>query len=199
MKTVIPVVPVVTIIYTLALLAPQFSLLAQASTGVKRFTSSAGLFVSYPSTWFPVGASKRQLTISSSRNRAEGMVSSTNQAEIAVLQDEMHTHNLLGVIAGYTKGATLISEKRISNTAFSSDSCTDLDELIVREPAVPREAVPRKPPDFRRTMYFCAVRERVLVTILTNIEGDRHQNQYRAVALEIARKIRVIKPPTILP
>jgi len=170
--------------------------LAQRNTSEmwRPFMSSRGFSVVYPGSWFRRGASKDSLSIVSSKGGAEALIIKHGQGLISVVEEGASTRGgIEAVIDRYVGKSTLLSRRKIRNSRAAPQGCDFLEELIVREPAVPPEDVPGSAPNLIYTEYFCAIGQHKYVAILKNYEGDRLQRDYRAVALRVAESIRLTK------
>lgn len=172
-----------------SLLAVAFTISA-STVEWKQFRSSEGFSVSYPGTWFTIGSSPDRLQILSAQYGAEGVVIKQNEAEIVALEAP-ESATLAEVIAQYKTGATVLRQRSLPVVRGAESSCTDLRELIVKEPAVPREDSPISVPHLINTQFFCQARDHKIVIMLRNWQGDAKQLSYQKVALRMAKSIRV--------
>lgn len=162
-----------------------------SAEGWQRFTSSTGFSVSYPGSWFRTGISTDRLQLRSSRGGAEGVGIRDGQAEITVIEAQSSSSQALAqVIAYYTRDARVTSHKRVSAQADKS-ACSSLEEVTSKEPAVPRPDSPITVPNIVNTDFFCEVQGRKIVTLLRNWEGDKRQQEYQQVALQMAKGIQL--------
>lgn len=164
--------------------------LASADTW-KEFTSPIHFSVSYPADWFRFGVSKDRLQLRSSKGGAEAVVIKRGQAEITVVEaEESSTKTLAQVIDYYTQGSSISSRSRISDKS-GKPACSDLEEVISKEPPAPPEDTLISVPNIVNTDFFCEVDGYKIVTLLRNWEGDNRQNEYQQVALRMAKSIRI--------
>ena len=168
---------------------------AFASTdGWQLFNSSTGFSVSYPGSWFKAGISKDRLQLRSSEGGAEGIGIKQGQAEITVMEAQASSSQTLAqVIAYYTQGTTILSHKDVPAEA-GKGGCSELQEITSKEPAVPPADSPISVPNIINTDFFCEVHGRKIVALLRNWEGDKRQEEYQQVALQMAKSIRLTQP-----
>jgi hypothetical protein len=166
---------------------------AFASTdGWQRFSSSKHFSVLYPGNWFRTGVSTDRLQLRSSKDGAEGIGISQGEAEITVIEAQASSkQTLVQVIAYYTQDTTVLSRKNVPVEARSR-GCSDLKEVISKEPAIPPGDSPIRVPMIINTDFFCEIDGRKIVTLLRNWEGDKRQQDYQQVALQMAKGIRLI-------
>jgi hypothetical protein len=159
----------------------------------QRFSSSSCFSVSYPATWFRIGASADRLQLLSSKDGAEGIVIKRGQAEITVVEGEgSPTKTLEEVIHYYTKGASILSRESIF-TKRDDQGCRDLKEVMSKEEAVPPADSPISVPHVVNTNFFCELGSHKVVVLLRNWEGDDRQQEYQLVALQMAKSIRLMQ------
>jgi hypothetical protein len=165
---------------------------ALASTdGWQLFNSSTGFSVSYPANWFKVGISKDRLQLRSSEGGAEGVGIKHGQAEIIVMEaEDSSSQTLAQVIAYYTQDTTVLSHRTVPAEA-SNDGCSEIQEITSKEPAVPPTDSPISVPNIVNTDFFCEDHGRKITTLLRNWEGDKLQEGYQQVALQMAKSIRL--------
>ncbi len=165
---------------------------AIASTeGWQRFKSSTGFSVSYPGSWFRAGISTDRLQLRSSKGGAEGVGIKQGQAEITVMEAQASSSQTLAqVIAYYTQDARVLSHRNVPVKA-SKGGCSELAEITSKEPAVPPADSPINVPNIINTDFFCEVHGRKIVTLLRNWEGDKRQEGYQQVALQMAKGVRL--------
>lgn len=165
---------------------------AFASTGGwQLFSSSTGFSVSYPGSWFKAGISKDRLQLRSSKGGAEGIGIKQGQAEITVIEAQASSSQTLAqVIAYYTQDTTVLSHRNVSTEA-GKGGCSELQEITSKEPAVPPADSPISVPNIINTDFFCEVHGRKIATLLRNWEGDKRQEGYQQVALQMAKSIRL--------
>jgi len=147
----------------------------------KLFTSNTGFSVMYPGSWFDVGGSGDRLDILSSPERTSGVVILEGQAEIIVLEDKKDG-SLSQFIDEYNRSATVLSRKHIANSRAAS--CASFEEVVARiEVGAERYII--------STGYFCALNRRKFVTLVNNWEGDPQQASWQAVAVTVAKSLRL--------
>lgn len=170
----------------------MFSVLAFASEDVwQRFNSSHHFSVAYPGAWFRFGVSPDRLQIRSSKGGAEGIVIDKGQAEIVVMEaDGSPAKTLVQVIKSDTQGAVVLSTRDVP-TEPNRQSCSVLKEVISKEEAIPAEDSPISVPLIINTEILCVIDGHVITTLLRNWEGDSRQEDYRQVALQMAKSIRM--------
>lgn len=162
-----------------------------ASDGWRLFRSSTGFSVSYPGTWVRSGVSTDRLQVRSSKGGAEGIGIKQGQAEITVMgAPESSKQTLAQVIAYYTQDTTVLSQKDVPGE-MAPKGCGNLKEVISKESAVPPGDSPIGVPTIINTDLFCEVDGQKIVILLRNWEGDKRQEEYRQVALQMARGIRI--------
>ena len=159
---------------------------AFSSGSWKLFRSSDKFSIEYPSWWFPIGASGRQLQIRSSKGGAEGVIIKSGQALISVRQ-ESSPKTMAQVINLYTHEMTELSRKNIS--LQSDHRHCSLTEIVAKEPVISPEDAAGSVPITVNTMFFCELQNRNIVLVLRNYEGDKRQSQYQQVALRMAKSI----------
>lgn len=177
------------------ILAVELSL-AQNSVSVKwkAFKSTAGFSVKYPESWYRKGISKDSLLILSSKGGAEALIIKHGQAMISAMQAEGHAGiSVSQIIRFYSQNADIISRQRIQNRNAGRTGCSDLEEIVSKEGAVPPEDIPGTVPYIINTEFFCQINQRTYVTVLRNFQGDRRQVAYQQVALRMAKSIRTYK------
>ncbi len=164
---------------------------AFASTeGWQRFNSSSGFSVSYPRSWFRAGISTDRLQLRSSKGGAEGIGIKQGQADITVMEAQASSSQTLAqVIAYYTQDTKVLSHRNVPTEA--GNGCSELVEIISKESAVPPGDSPISVPNVINTDFFCKVHGRKIVTLLRNWEGDKRQEEYQQVALQMTKSIRV--------
>ena len=159
--------------------------------GWQLFSSSTGFSVSYPGSWFKAGISKDRLQLRSSKGGAEGIGIKQGQAEITVMEAQASSSRTLAqVIAYYTQDTTVLSRKDIPGETVPH-GCSNLKEVTSKEPAIPAADSPISVPTIINTDFFCEVDGRKIVTLLRCWEGDKRQQEYQRVALQIAKGIRL--------
>ncbi len=157
----------------------------------QRFSSSNHFSVLYPAAWVRNGASTDRLQLRSSAGGAEGIGIKQGQAEITVMEaQESSKQTLAQVIVFYTQDTTVLSRKDVAGETASS-GCSELKEVISKEPAVPPGDSTISVPTIINTDFFCEVQGRKIVTLLRNWEGDKRQQEYQQVALRMAKGIHV--------
>lgn len=161
-----------------------------SADGWQQFNSSSGFSVSYPENWFRAGVSTDRLQLRSSKGGAEGIGIKQGQADITVIEAQASSSKTLAqVIAYYTQDATVLSHRNVP--AEAGNGCSELEEVISKEPSVPPGASPIKVPNIINTDFFCTVHGRKIVTLLRNWEGDKRQEGYQQVALQMTKSIRL--------
>jgi hypothetical protein len=161
-----------------------------APDGWHLFRSTAGFSVLYPDTWVRNGVSTDRLQVRSSRGGAEGIGIKQGQAEITVMEAPESTKKTLAqVVAYYTQDVTVLSQKDVPGES-TSKGCSNLKEVISKEPAIPPGDAPVSVPNIINTDFFCEVDGHKVVTLLRNWDGDKRQEEYRQVALRIAKAIK---------
>ena len=164
-----------------------------ASDGWNLFKSSTGFSISYPGTWVRSGASTDRLYIRSSKGGAEGIGIKHGQAEITAMEaPESSEQTLHQVIAYYTRDTTIISQQDVPEEKVPKN-CSDLREVVSKEPAIPPGDSPISVPMIINTDFFCEVEGHKVVILLRNWEGDKRQQEYRHIALQMARGVRMIR------
>lgn len=164
----------------------------QAPAHWKHFVSSNGFSTSYPSTWLRRGVSLTDLEIVDSKQGAEGMIASTTQRRIVVLAKKT-TESFAAFRSRYIRELTILRRSDAPRQNAAVNACNEPEVIVGSEPVVPPGDVPKTPPNFIHTMYFCQVADKEFLTILTNIEGDAYQPAYQKVALQMTRNIRLNK------
>lgn len=166
---------------------------AQYSVSVnwKSFKSTAGFSVEYPENWYRKGISKESLLILSSKGGAEATIIKHGQAMISAMLAEGHAGTSLSqIIRFYSQNAEIMSRRRIQNRNAGKSGCSDLEETVSKEGAVPPEDVPGTVPYIINTEFFCQINQHTYVTVLRNFQGDSRQVTYQQVALRMAKSIR---------
>jgi hypothetical protein len=154
------------------------------------FRSSTGFAVSYPGTWVRSGVSTDRLQVRSSKGGAEGVGIKPGQAEITVMDArESPKQTLAQVIAYYTRDTKVISQRDVPGGTVPN-SCSHLKQIVSKEPAIPPGDSPISVPTVVNTDFFCEVAGHNIVILLRNWEGDKRQQEYQQVALQMARSIR---------
>ena len=162
-----------------------------ASDGWRLFRSSTGFSVSYPGTWVRSGVSTDRLQVRSSKGGAEGIGIKQGQAEITVMKaPESSKKTLAQVIAYYTQDTTVLSQKDVPQET-APKVCGNLKEVTSKESAVPAGDSPISVPTIINTDLFCEVDGQKIVILLRNWEGDKRQQEYQQVALQMAKGIRM--------
>jgi hypothetical protein len=162
--------------------------------GWKQFRSDVGFVVSYPSTWFRIGtASKDRLQILTSEGGAEGIVIKRGQAELMVRELEgSRSRTLAQVIKRDTSENSSIQSRRdLWNRKVAKDECGSFTEVVSQEEAVPSKDVPVHVPPIINTDFYCEINGRKFSILAKNWEGDKRQQYYQHVALQVARTLRV--------
>ena len=155
---------------------------------------SIGFSVMYPDSWFRIGlASEGRLDILSSKGGAEAIVIKRGQAEIMVFESQgPSAASLSQLMDEDARGAVLIvSRTDIHNKGAGENGCNELKEVVSKHEAVPAEDVTTHVPYIVDTDFYCEVNGRRFTTRLRNWEGDKQQERYQRVALEIAESLRL--------
>ncbi len=155
------------------------------------FKSSVHFSVMYPGSWVRKNANyPERLELSSSKGGLEAVVIKQGQANIVVFEETEHPAKTLSdLIDTYTKDATVISRTSVI-THLDRRHCSNLEQVVIKEEAVPAEGMPIPVPYFIYTEYFCELGNRKIVLILKNWEGDKEQKEYQQVASKIADSIQ---------
>lgn len=95
---------------------------------------------------------------------------------------------LAQVVAFYTQDTTVVSQKDVAGEP-ASKGCSNLKEVISKGPAIPPRDAAVSVPNIINTDFFCELDGHKVVTVLRNWNGDKRQEQYRQVALRIAKAI----------
>jgi hypothetical protein len=156
----------------------------------KLFSSPDGFTVQYPSWWIPINDSPHQLGIRSSRGGAEGVIIKQGQAYINVGQVNS-PKSMAQVINNFEKESTELSRRNIS--ADGAPGKCPLIEIVSREPVIPPEDAAAPVPNVINTVYYCGINHHNIVLVLRDWEGDAKQSEYQALALRMAKSIRVGK------
>jgi len=160
----------------------------------KEFRSSKGFSITYPGSWFRQDISSDRLDILSSKRHAEAVVIDKDEASIWVsAEPRSSVKTFAEVVDYYTQGTAPLSNRNILGPGRGS--CDLLREVVWKEPPVPPEDVPAQVhlTDFVYTGLFCEIKNRTIVVFLKNWDGDRREAQYRQLALQMAKSIRIIK------
>lgn len=161
-----------------------------ASGGWRLFRSSAGFSVSYPGTWVRNGVSADRLQVRSSKGGAEGVGIKRGQAEITVMEaPESSKQTLAQVIAYYTQDTTVLSQKDVLRET-APKGCSNLKEVTSKEAVISPGDSPISVPTVINTDFFCEVGGHKIVILLRNWDGDKRQQEYQQIALQIAKGIR---------
>lgn len=166
---------------------------AQKSVSVKweSFKSTTGFSVQYPESWYRKGISNDRLLILSSKGGAEAIIIKHGQAMISAMQAERHLGKSLSqIIRFYSQNVDIISRQKIRNRNAGKSGCSDLEEIVSKEGAVPPEDVPGTVSYIINTEFFCQINQRTYVTVLRNFQGDNSQAAYQQIALRMAESIR---------
>jgi len=159
----------------------------------KELRSSKGFSITYPGSWFWQDISSDRLDILSSKRHAEAVVIDKGEASISVsAEPRSPVKTFAEVVNYYAQGTAPLSERNVLSPGRGS--CDRLREVVWKEPPVSPEDVPAQVhlTDFVYTGLFCGVRNRTIVVILTNWDGDRQEARYRQIALKMAKSIRII-------
>lgn len=155
------------------------------------FHSSNGFSVQYPASWFRKGISKDRLMILSSMGGAEAVIIKQGQAVISVMEEVKYENSTLKqLVDHYTQGTDVLSRRTIHNENAGNRGCSDLQEIVSREDAVPAQDVPGPVPHIINTELFCEVNSGKYVTVLRNFEDDKKQATYQEIALRVAESLR---------
>jgi hypothetical protein len=163
-----------------------------SAVGWKEFHSSKGFALMYPGDWFRQNISPEQLDILSSKGHREAVVIEKGEAFIFVKEEPRSSGKTLAeVVRHYAQGTAPLSDRDV--LISGRGSCDRLREVVWKEPPVPPEDVPAHVhlTDFVYTSLFCQVGDRTVVLILKNWDGDTHQAQYKHIALDMAKSIRI--------
>lgn len=145
----------------------------------------------YPQTWVRIGASADRLQVLSSSGGAKGVIIKQGQAEITVMEVKgSSTDTLAQVVEKYTQGTSVL-ERRDVHSETSNDRCTNLREVISKEPSVPPKDTPIQVPYTINTDLFCEIGKQRVVVLLRNWEGDERQAEYQQIALRMAESIKL--------
>lgn len=157
----------------------------------KQFISSAHFSVMYPSAWSRVGSSGDRLRILSSSGGAEGIIIKRGQGEILVMEAQTPlSATMPQIIKYYTTGTVVLSRRDIHSGTIVGRGCSDLEEVVSKEEAVPAGDIPIAVPHIINTDFFCKIDGRTVVTLLRNWQGDHDQGRYQRTALQMAKSIR---------
>jgi hypothetical protein len=131
------------------------------------------------------------LIILSSRGGAEAVIIKPHQAMISVKKETGPAGSSLSqVMDYYSHGVEILSRRSIHNENIDSNGCSELQEVVSKEPMVPPEDVPGSVPSMVNTEYFCEIRGHIYATALRNFAGDTKQVQYQQLALSVAKSLR---------
>lgn len=167
---------------------------ATRQPGWEEFKSSTGFRTVYPTSWFRIGmSSKDRLRILSSEGGAEGIVIKRGQAEIIVVELQGSPSATLSQLIDEDsrEEALILSRRDIRREHVEQGSCGGLKEVISKQDAVPPDDVPVHVPYIINTDFYCEINGRRFSTLLKNWQGDKHQERYQRVALEIAESLRL--------
>lgn len=170
------------------------SLVAQGGTPEEwnHFNSSKAFTVDYPSTWFRHGAADDRLDILSSKYGTEAVGIKRNEAEIMVFEAQgSPAQSLSKIIDFYTQGAVVLQRRDVTNKEATKDYCSTFRQVVIKEEAVPVEDVPGPVPHVIYSDFFCEVSGRKFVTILKNWQGDKRQEIFQRIALNVAKSLRL--------
>ncbi len=167
---------------------------ALASTNAWKEFGTRDFSIMYPANWYRFGVTPDELDLRSSKGGAEGVVIKDNQACISVKEEPASSgKTLAAVINYYNKEGTILSRADISGGRGSGEGCRDLKRVVVKDPVVPPEDLPKrtKVPYFIYTEFFCEMNGPKFVTLIQqHWEGDERQEHYQQVALRMAESIR---------
>jgi hypothetical protein len=168
---------------------------SSSADGWKEFRSSKGFSLVYPDSWFRQNISPDRLDILSSKGHQEAIVIEKGEASIFVKEEPRSSGKTLAeVVRYYAHGTAPLSDRGILGLGRGS-SCDRLREVVWKEPPVSPDDVPAnmRLRDFVYTGLFCQVSDRTVVLMLKNWDGDRREAQYRQIAQQMAKSIRIIR------
>lgn len=157
------------------------------------FHSSTGIVARYPANWVRFGASRDQLQLRSSPGGREGVIIEPGQALLTLVEPkDAPAKTLEGVVKYFTQGVDSVTTRREPPSDTARQGCQQLREVVSWEPIVPREGAGVRPPEVVNTEYFCKVGSRIVVTVVRNYADDPHTAEYRAIGLQVVRRIRIV-------
>jgi hypothetical protein len=114
-----------------------------------------------------------------------------NEAEIMVFEAQGSPgQSLSEIIDFYTKGGVVLLRNDVTDYEATKNSCRTLRQVVIKEEAVPAEDIPGPVPHVIYSDFFCEVSGHKFVTILKNWQGDKRQEIYQRIALNIAKSLR---------
>lgn len=152
----------------------------------KKFTSTTGFSVMYPSTWYRAAGTPDGLAISSEGRWVEGVGITDDEGAISVLELRSTGDTTLSdLIAGDTVADSLVSSRVIPGSGPGHRHCM---EGVWRSKDGPGTYE-------IDTAIYCDIGGRRFAVALRNFEGDRREKEYQRVALYMARSLRIEHGP----
>ena len=162
------------------------------------FRSTRGFEVQYPRSWVRIGSgnglgvSHDRLELRSSRGGATAVVIRPGQAFVDALET---SDSLFAAILDTAKLRDYESRVLVRDTVpgtRAAGACPFFDEQVTRGPVIPTRDVRGPVPIEISTALMCRIGDRRFLFGLNYYEGDAKHDAYRAIALRVARSLRVV-------